>query len=106
VTLGESAGRTRGNTVRPAARRRMSDAERAQHTHAKDDPQQWPDPPNTVGTIAGRILGVIIMLTIASVVFSIGLRVDLLGKAVCVIVIMLAGNWAGRACRWETTRRL
>lgn len=38
--LGESAGRARGNPAH--GRRRMSDEERAQHTHMKDDPQQWP----------------------------------------------------------------
>lgn len=40
--LGESAGRTAGNRPRSSARRRMSEDERAEFTHVKDDPQEWP----------------------------------------------------------------
>lgn len=43
--LGESAGRSAGNTPRASARRRNSDDERAQRTHLHDDPEAWPDEP-------------------------------------------------------------
>lgn len=39
--LGESAGRSRNNPVKPGARRRFTADERAARTHAPDDPEAW-----------------------------------------------------------------
>ena len=43
MTLGESAGRSAGNTPRASARRRNTEDERAFRTHLLDDPNAWPD---------------------------------------------------------------
>jgi len=108
MTMGESAGRTRGNTVRPSARRRMSNDERAKNTHTKDDPQQWPiktEP--TVGKIAGRILGTVSLFMIANIAFQIGEGLsNILLRTMCVLVVMGCGYLASKTMRWGIVRHL
>lgn len=41
--LGDSAGRSAGNTPRASARRRFTERERTALTPLPDDPQAWPD---------------------------------------------------------------
>ena len=106
MSLGESAGRTRGNPVRPAARRRMTEAERAQATHAKDDPQEWPDEVNTVQKISGRIMGAILVLVVATIGTVLIDRHDGVLEWLGVAMIMASGVGISRVLRWGTTRRL
>ena len=107
MTLGQSAGRSRGNPTRVAARRRFSEAERDAVTHPKDDPQQWPDEVNTVMVVSGRILGFVCGIAMAA--FGMAL-IDVYESMVVEIsgafAILLGGEWVQRAVRWETTRRL
>ena len=95
MTLGESAGRTAGNRPRSSARRRMDVDERAQHTHLKDDPQEWPGevPPDKL-TIRGWVYVTVINLVQVVVIYSL------------LWLALATGGWPSRialgaVCAWS-----
>lgn len=79
MTMGESAGRQRNARVRPPARRRFSDEERAQHTHLYDDPQAepWTEKQRQRGwrvTRAGWVVAAVILGAVLGIAVAVATR--------------------------------
>ena len=84
----------------------MSDDERAKNTHCKDDPQQWPGERNTVGIVAGRILGVLLLTLLCTLGFYL---IQNYRSPISTLGVFIVGAWGyftPRVLTWGMTRRL